>query len=207
MHQIRIGTFLIMGFVSLLLAGFLGCGGDGNNSGDNSPGVLASDLQALDTRLQSHVHSVDSILGSAAGAAAASAAALPSTDWGAIQAERDRYSQDMRSILNDMGQNVGSIGDCRIMCGGTTYGPPGTASCSSQPDMDSTFQELDNHLQHMSSWMNQQDPSGLGQEMGRHRDQMRADILDMGSHMDQLYGGHDGWMNGWDNYRRSHGMM
>lgn len=207
MHRIRIGTILTMGFVSLLLAGFLGCGEDGNGSGDNSPGVLASDLQALDTRLQSHVDSVDRILVSVAGAAAYSPAALSGTDWGAIQAERDRYAQDMRSILGDMGQNVGSIGDCRITCGGTTYGSPGSASCSSQPDMDRTFQELDHHLQEMSWWMNQHDPSGLLQEMGRHRDQMRADILDMGSRMDQLYGGHDGWMNGWDDYMRGHGMM
>ena len=60
--------------------------------------------------------------------------------------------------------------------------------------MNASEQELDNHLDEMLAWMNQQDPSGLRGEMDRHQEWMHSDIQEMDAHMRQMYGTHGGMM-------------
>ncbi|MEW6442628.1 MAG: hypothetical protein AB1640_16955 [bacterium] len=199
MHQALMGRIFKVGLTSVLLAGLWGCGGGGDDPANGSPGLLYSDLQDLDTTIQSHVETVEGVLGTGARSVQQEAAAvLTPADWEALRAESVDYSTEMNHMLGSLGEDVTSAGDCQISYGGMMYGPPDSGgSCPCQSYLDGIGRELDRHLRDMSSWMDQHDPSGLWQEMIRHRDRMRSHITDMGSHMEHLYG-HDGWMDGWD---------
>jgi len=60
--------------------------------------------------------------------------------------------------------------------------------------MNASEEELDQHLDEMPAWMNQQDPSALWEEMGRHQEWMQSDIQEMDAQMRQMYGTHGGMM-------------
>ena len=61
--------------------------------------------------------------------------------------------------------------------------------------MDDATGELGTHLSNMLTWMEQHDPNGLWQEMGRHMQQTGSRIQNMSSHMNQVCRPH-GMMNG-----------
>jgi hypothetical protein len=206
MVQIRKSTLalLVPGFVFI---GLWGCGGDDNQTGTDALSMLKPSIQALDTRLQSHYETVAGVLNSAEagnsstrrGSFEASTytqeLALTNEDWQAIHRERDDYGQDMHRILNDLGETVSVVGDCQMMMGGMMFGhQQAEGTCPCEPYMDVTDEEIDEHISEMLAWMNQQNPSGLWEEMNRHSEQMRFQIDDMDSHMRQTYGSHGGMM-------------
>ena len=214
--QIRKSTLalLVLGF---LFIGLWGCGDDHNQTGTDalwlflssifSPNMLEPSIQALDTRLQSHYETVTGVLDSAEAVNAATRVdpleastetqelGLMNEDWEVMHGERDDYAQDMRRILNNLGETVTTVGACQMMMGGMMFGHQQAEDvCPCEPYMDVTDEELDQHLSEMLAWMNQQDPSGLLEEMNRHWEEMRSHIEDMDSHMQQTYGSHGGMM-------------
>jgi hypothetical protein len=206
MVQIRKSTLalLVPGFVFI---GLWGCGDDHNQTGTDALSMLEPSIQALDTRLQSHYETVTGVLNSVeAGNASTQGGPLEAStdaqelglmneDWEAIHRERDDYGQDMHRILNDLGESVSRVGDCQMMMGGMMFGHQHAEdTCPCEPYMDTTDEEIDQHLSEMLTWMDQQDTSGLWEEMNGHWEQMRSHIQDMDSHMRQTYGSHGGMM-------------
>ncbi len=171
----------------LLTVGFLGCGGD-HSTGQNGFALLEPSLKSLTSRLQAHYGTIQGLLGS-------SITIATTPDWNAIQRERDEYGQQMHDSLNDLGEKVTMIGNCWMMMGDMMEDTGDGTICPCQPYMENAIDELDTHLSNMLSWMNQHDPDGLWEEMGRHMQQMGSSIQNMSSHMNQLYGPH-GMMNG-----------
>jgi hypothetical protein len=164
-------------------------------------------IQALDTRLQSHYETVTGVFNSTEAANAATRGGpleastgtqefgLMNEDWEAIDRERGDYGQDMHRILNNLGETVTTVGACQMMMGDMIFGHQHAEDiCPCEPYMDVTDEEIDQHLSGMLAWMDQQDPSGLLEEMNRHWEQMRSHIQDMDSHMRQTYGSHGGMM-------------
>ena len=193
-----------------IVAGVSGCGaghdGIGGTDGD-ALSMLEPGIQALDNRLQSHYTAVTDVLNSAdersavtqgtrSGAdAAVQDLGLMDEDWQAIRMETEDYGQDMHRILNDLGERVTMIGACQMTMGGMMFGSPnGGNTCPCEPYMDTSTEELEQHLDEMLRWMDREDLSRLWEEMDSHRGVMRSDIEDMGSHMRQAYGAHGGMM-------------
>jgi hypothetical protein len=206
MVQIRKSTLalLVPGFVFI---GLWGCGDDNNQTGTDALSMLEPNIQAMDSRLQSHYETVTGVLISAeAGNASTQGGpfeastythglALTNEDWQAIHRERDDYGQDMHRILNDLGETVSVVGDCQMMMGGMMFGHQHDEdTCPCEPYMDVTDEEIDQHISEMLAWMNQQNPSGLLEEMDRHWEQMGSHIQNTHSHMRQTYGSHGGMM-------------
>jgi hypothetical protein len=206
MVQIRKSTLalLVPGFVFI---GLWGCGDDNNQTGTDALSMLEPNIQAMDSRLQSHYETVTGVLISAeAGNASTQGGpfeastythglALTNEDWQAIHRERDDYGQDMHRILNDLGETVSVVGDCQMMMGGMMFGTSNVGNtCPCQPYMDTSTEELEQHLDEMLTWMDLEDSSRLWEEMDSHRGVMRSDIEEMGSHMRQVYGDHGGMM-------------
>lgn len=208
MIQIRKSTLalLVPGFVFI---GLWGCGADNddNQAGTDALGMLEPNIQALDTRLQSHYATVTDVLDSVevgnpatqAGPFKASAETQElgriDEDWEALNRERRDYGQDMHRILNNLGDAVAMVGACQMMVGGMMFGHQNAEDvCPCEPYMDVTDEEIEQHLSEMLASMNQQDPSDLREEMNRHWERMRSHIQDMESHMRQAYGSHGGMM-------------
>ena len=195
----RVSPFCLL---SLLLIGFSGCGGDASTDSQDDFASLQPDLQALNARLDTHYDSVAAILGSPVSASTASeaadlAASLTEDDWAAVRKDTDEYGQEMHRILNDLGDKVTMVGACQMMIGGMMIGPHDGDSCSCQPYMDSSADELQDHLSLMLSWMGQHNQEGLWGEMGRHMEQMGSRIQSMANHMREIYradGDHHGGM-------------
>ena len=198
--QIRKSTLGLL-LPAVVFAGLWGCGGDDGDLGTDALGMLEPGIQSLDTRLQSHYDTVTGTLNSANAssaatqgigsdaAAAAQASGLMDEDWQALRMETEDYGQDMHRILNDLGETVTTIGDCRMRMGCMMFGSPNAGkTCSSEPYMDTSTEEVEQHLDEMLDWMDQQNPSGLRQELDSHRNLMRSNIQEMGSHMRQTYG-------------------
>ena len=195
----RVSQFCLL---SLLLIGVSGCGGDTSTDSQDDLSSLQPDLQALNARLDTHYDSVTAILGSPVSASATSeatdlAASLTEDDWAAVRRETDDYGREMHRILNDLGEKVTMVGACQMMIGGMMVGPHDGDSCSCQPYIDGSADELQDHLSLMLSWMGQRNQNGLWDEMGRHMEQMESHIQSMANHMREIYGvdgGHHGGM-------------
>jgi hypothetical protein len=69
-------------------------------------------------------------------------------------------------------------------------------TCSIQPYMYISAEEINEHLSEMIYWMDQQDTSGLRDEMDSHREQMGSFIQYMTLHMQQPYSSQAGMMGG-----------
>ena len=192
---------------AIVFIGLWGCGDDDTQTGTDALSMLEPSIQALDTRLQSHYETVAGVLNSAEARNAATQGglfeasaetqelALMNEDWQAIHRERDDYGQDMHRIMNNLGETVTTVGTCRMMMGGMMFGHQRDEdTCPCEPYMDVTDEEIDQHLSEMLAWMDQQDPSGLWEEMNRHSEQMRFHVDGMDSHMRQTYGSHGGMM-------------
>jgi hypothetical protein len=190
---------------AIVFIGLWGCGDDDTQTGTDALSMLEPSIQALDTRLQSHYETVAGVLNSAearndatqGGPFEASAETqelgLMNEDWEAIHRERGDYGQDMHRILNNLGETVTTVGACQMMMGGMMFGHQHDEdTCPCEPYMDVTDEEIDQHLSEMLTWMDQQDPSGLLEEMNGHWEQLRSHIQDMDSHMRQTYGSHGG---------------
>jgi hypothetical protein len=188
-----------------MLVLLLGCGADLDETDDF--GLLESGIQALDTRLQSHHATVTGILNSlenrnvAMGGVSLEAQTKViglgtlDEDWEAIHREWENYGEDMHRILNELGETVTMIGACQMMMGGMMFGTPNAENtCLCEPYMDTSIEEVDQHLSEMLTWMNQQDTPNLWGEMDRHWELMRSQIQDMDSHMQKVYGSHGGMM-------------
>ena len=207
MKHIR-GSMLTIFLSTAIVVGISGCGGGHDGIGDGGSDALSMlepSIQALDNRLQSHYTAVTGVLNSAdAGNAATqgirseeySAAqdlGLMDEDWLAIRMETEDYGQDMQRILDDLGETVTMIGACQMMMGGMMFGSPNAGNtCPCQPYMNTSTEEVEQHLDEMLTWMDREDPSKLWEEMNSHRGAMRSDIQDMGSHMRQVYGSQGG---------------
>ncbi len=197
---------------AIVMFGLWGCGvghDDMGGTGSDGLSMLEPSIQALDNRLQSHYTAVTGVLNSAdarnaatqgirSGAyAAVQDLGLMDEDWQAIRMETEDYGQDMHRILNDLGETVTMIGACQMMMGGMMFGSPNAGNtCPCEPYMDTSTEELEQHIAEMLTWMDREDPSRLWEEMDSHWGVMRTDIRDMGSHMRQVYGSQGGGMMG-----------
>lgn len=211
MKYIR-GVMLAISLSTVIVTVVPGCGRGHDGIGGTDGEVLSMlepSIQALDNRLQSHYTAVTGILDSAdersavtqgirSGAyAVVQDLGLMDEDWQAIRMETEDYGQDMRRILNDLGERVTMIGACQMTMAGMMFGSPNDGNtCPCEPYMDTSTEELERHLDESLTWMDREDPSRLWEEMDSHRGVMRTDIQDMGSHMRQVYGPQGGGMMG-----------
>ncbi len=190
-------------FPVIVVLGTLGCG-----TGDSGPGsatdtlsMLDQGVQALDSELDTHYQTVTGILDSSAAPEVATEGFVATTEaapeastpqdqeWQAIEQERENYGEQMHRILDDLGESVTEIGDCGMMMGGRMFGDQNAVqTCSCEPYMDSSTEEIELHLREMERWMEHRDAQGLLQEMDRHREEMRTRIQQMGAHMREQYG-------------------
>ncbi len=198
----RIRLFMLAVFFSTALAPAVSSCGSGHDdmggTASDSWSMLAPRIKALDTRLQSHYTTVAWVLNAGnAGtqglrplaAAAAQGSGSMNEDWQAIRTETEDYTHDMQRILENLGHTVTAFGACRMMMGGVMYGSPDSGNtCPSEPHMERSREEVEQHLGETLDWVDLEDPSGLRQEMDRHRYLMGSHILDMGSHMRHTYG-------------------
>jgi len=204
----RVMMILFIGALLLAILAFSGCGHDGMGSGtEDYYSMLEPDVHALYSRLQSHYDTVAGVVNfvnqggnesERIGMGTPSDGplnVLSAEDWETVQQEREDYDQDMHRTLKDLGETVATIGACRMMMGGMTFGPEDTGiECPCGPYMETSTEELEIHLSEMISWMDQEDMSGLWEEMEDHWEQMGSHIQVMASHMRQIFGSGGGMM-------------
>jgi hypothetical protein len=161
-------------------------------TGRDSYGLLELGLDALDARLQSHDSTISGIMNSIGDG---TMGIQPDETWEMILMETEDYGQDMHWILGQLGEGVSMMGTCQMMMGGTMFGSPTAGdTCPSQPYMDGSTAEIDQHLSEMLTWMEQENLQSLWEEMDTHWEQMGTNLLDMRSHMQETFGPPEGGM-------------